>query len=192
VVVASGQIEHRSGQIVGKGSPVGGRPEADLRVDGERRHGRAVRVGPAQQGTDLAHYSAGQRDEVACRQMVVGGVGIGRGRADGCGGYDVGCGRCPQDPLGDASVPALLDQLHQAVRLERLEVVADLLARETDAHGELCGGARNSQLAQQPGADRIQYGSGRPGVFDDFDVLHATTMALDKNNCQGLDDSVVP
>ena len=37
VVVASGQVEHRGGQVVGEGSPVGGRPEADLRVDGQRQ-----------------------------------------------------------------------------------------------------------------------------------------------------------
>jgi hypothetical protein len=65
VVVASGQVEHRGGQVVGEGGPVSGRPEADPGVDGQGRQALAGRAGPAGEGADLAHQPTGQRDEVA-------------------------------------------------------------------------------------------------------------------------------
>jgi hypothetical protein len=67
VVVANGQVEHGGGQVVGESSPIGGRPEADLRVDGQRRQALAGRAGSARQGADLADEPAGQCDELARR-----------------------------------------------------------------------------------------------------------------------------
>jgi hypothetical protein len=52
-------------------------------------------------------------------------------------------------------VPALLGKHRQAVRLERLEVVVDLLAGDADPGREPGGGGRDSQLAEQPGPDWI-------------------------------------
>jgi hypothetical protein len=82
-------------------------------------------------------------------------------------------------------VPALLGQLHQPVRLERVEVVVDLLARDADPGGEPCGGCRNGQLAEQPGPDRIQRGGCCLRAFDDLDVLHAATVALTRKTVKG-------
>ena len=73
---------------------------------------------------------------------------------------------------------ALLGQLHQAVGLERLEVVVDLLARDADPGGEPGGGGRDGQFAEQPGPDRIQRGGGCLRALDDLDVLHVATVPL--------------
>jgi hypothetical protein len=78
-------------------------------------------------------------------------------------------------------VPALLGQLHQAVRLERLEVIVDLLARDADPGGEPGGGGRDGQLDEQPGPDRIERCGGCLRALDDLDVLHIATMPLTTN-----------
>ena len=138
------------------------------------------------EGAHLAHQSAGQRDEVARRQVVGVGVRVGRGRADGRRRHDVRRRRRLQHPLGDAPVPALLGQFHQAVRLERLEVVVDLLAREPHPGGESGGRSGDGQLAEQPGPDRIQRGGGCLRALDDLDVLHDATIPLTRNLVKGM------
>ena len=185
VVVVGDQFEHRGGQVVLEGGPVGGRAATNPRVDAQRRQALAGGVGPARQGADLAHQPAGQRDEVARREVVGVGVRVGRGRAEGRRGDDVGGRRGLQHPLGDAAVPALLGQPHQAVRLERLQVVVDLLARDADPGGEPGGGGRHGQFAEQPGPDRVQSGGGRLRVLDDLDVLHDSTVRLTRNVVKG-------
>ena len=111
---------------------------------------------------------------------------VGRGRADSRRRHDVQRRRRLEHPLGDAPVPTLLGQLHQAVCLERLEVVVHLLAREADSGRESGGGGRSGQLTEQPGPDRIQRGGGGLCVFDDLDVLHVATMPLTKNLAKGI------
>src|SRR5215213_3243074 len=64
------------------------------------------------------------------------------------------------------------------MRLERLEVVVDLLARDADPGGDPGGGGRDHQLAEKPGPDRIQRGGGCLCALDDLDVLHETSLAL--------------
>jgi hypothetical protein len=71
------------------------------------------------------------------------------------------------------------------VRLERLEVVVDLLACNADSGGEPGGGGRDGQLAEQPGPDRIQRGGGRLRAFDDLDVLHDATVPLTRKIVKG-------
>jgi hypothetical protein len=97
VVVASGQVEHRGGQVVGEGGPVRGRPEADLRVDGQGRQALAGRAGPSGEGADLAHQPPGQRDEVARRQVVVARVRVGADAVTAAGDttYDAAVAAAP-------------------------------------------------------------------------------------------------
>jgi hypothetical protein len=71
------------------------------------------------------------------------------------------------------------------VRLERLEVVVDLLACDADPGGEPGGGRRDGQLAEQPGPDRIQRGGGCLRALDDLDVLHDVTFPLTTKTVKG-------
>ena len=50
--------------------------------------------------------------------------------------------------------------------------------------GEPGGGGRHGQLAEQPGADRVQRRGGCLRAFDDLDVLHDRNRAIDKKYCQ--------
>ena len=60
----------------------------------------------------------------------------------------------------------------QAVRLERLQVVVDLLAGEADPAGERRGRRRLDAARQQPGPDRVERDCGGGGVLDHLDVVH--------------------
>ena len=91
---------------------------------------------------------------------------------------DVGRRGGLQHALGQPAVAALLGDAHQAVGLERAEVVVDLLAREADLRGQRGGRAGLGQLGQQPRADRVERDRGGGRILDHLDVVHASMTAL--------------
>jgi hypothetical protein len=82
------------------------------------------------------------------------------------------------------SLTALFDHLDEAVGLQRLQVVVDLLPGQADLGGQHGGGGRLAQLGQQPGPDGVQRDLGGGRVLDHCDILHATKIATDKLFCQ--------
>ncbi len=73
---------------------------------------------------------------------------------------------------------ALLRDRHEALGLERAQVVVDLLAGQADPAGERRRRRRLGELGQQPRPDRVQRDDRRGGVLDDFDVQHAAIESL--------------
>ena len=66
-------------------------------------------------------------------------------------------------PLGQPAVAARVGDRDEPVRLERAQVVVDLLARNPDPRGQRRGRAGLAQLGQQPGAHRVQRDRGGGG-----------------------------
>ena len=146
-------------------------------------------LGAAGEAADLAHDAAGEGDEVLRGEAIRGLLGIGRGRVERSRRDDVVRGGRLQDPLRDAAVLADLRELEQAVRLERLQVVVDLLAGDAHPGREGSGGARLHELGEQPGAGRVERDRGGRRVLDDLDILHRRHPRLDNLVCQ---DSLPP
>ena len=90
-----------------------------------------------------------------------------------------------EDPLGDAAVLAHLGELEQAVGLERLEVVVELLAGDPHPGSEGSRGSRLRELGEQPGPRRVERDRGGRRVLDDLHVLHRGHRRLDNLVCQG-------
>ncbi len=67
----------------------------------------------------------------------------------------VGGGGGDQQPLGEPAPAPLAGGLDQTVRLERAQVVVDLLARQPHALGQRRRGGGLVQLAQQPRPDGV-------------------------------------
>ena len=101
-------------------------------------------------------------------------------------GNQVGGRACPQDPLGDVALAALLHQFHQPVPLQGLEVVVHLLPGQPHLRGELRGRAGLGEFHQDAGPDGVQRRLRRGRVFDHFDVQHASSLATDSFICQEL------
>ena len=149
-----------------------GRSRSSASID-ERRD-----LAAAGQPPDLAHEPRADRDQVAGGQPVgragrVGGGRAERGRRDhvrGRGGHE--------QPLGQAAPAALLRDRHEAVGLERAQVVVDLLAGQPDPAGERRGRRRLGELGQQPRPHRVQRDDRGGGVLDHLDVQHASIEAL--------------
>lgn len=81
-------------------------------------------------------------------------VGVGGVRAQGGWRNHIARSRCLQDPLGDATVLALLGKADQAVGFERPQVVADLLTSNAGATGQGCGRRRLDET-RFPGGSRL-------------------------------------
>ena len=120
VVVAGDEIEDGRGELVGERGAIGGRLEADLRVDGEGRQALAGVVGLAGQarrprGRGGRRARSGSRaDRLIGDLLRAGAVAGDRGRR-----HDVARGGGPEHALADAAAHAHLGQLDEAVRLER-------------------------------------------------------------------------
>ena len=67
---------------------------------------------------------------------------------------------------------------HQAVRLQDLQVVVDLLPALAHAPRQLGGRGGLGQLRQQRAAYAVQRGGRGGGLFDDFDIEHEDISAL--------------
>ena len=129
-VVAGRELAHHPGEVVGERHLLIGGAETDLGVDAQRREELALGIRPAREGSDLAHDACAQRDEVTGRETVGRACRVGRlgGLAQRGGGDHIGGGGGHEQPLGEPAVTPGAGLLHQTVRLERAQVVVDLLA----------------------------------------------------------------
>jgi hypothetical protein len=126
-VVPGGEVFDRAAQFPGEGGPVGSGRETDLGVDGERGDRLTGGPGPGDQLAHLPDQPCGQAEQPPGGQLIRRPAGVGchvgqRGRGD----HIRGGGRS-QHPFSAISPPALGDQLDQAVPLQRVEVIVDLL-----------------------------------------------------------------
>ena len=176
VVVLAYQRSDRSGQFLGEGRPVCRRGEPDLAVHRER--GQAL-LGLGRAGDELAHVAhrpGRHRDQPPRRQPVrrAGGVGlhpVERRRRD-----HVGERRRSQHAFRHIALLPLFDELHEAVPLERLEVVVHVLAREAERAGQARRGAGLGQLGQQAAPHGVQGHLGCLGVFDHGHIDHEAML----------------
>ena len=129
VVVAGGEVEHRGGELVGERGAIVGGAEADLGVDRERRQPPPGRLGVRASAPTSCTIRPASGDQVAGGQAVARPARVAPPSSAMRGGRDdvAGGGRA-QHPLRDPAPGADLGQLDEAVRLERVEVVVDLLA----------------------------------------------------------------
>ena len=164
-------------QLDGERGPVLRGREPHLAVDPEGRERLAGRARPGDQLADLADQAPRDREQPARGALVRLARRIRRDRRQGGRRDHVGRGRRLEHALGAVALAALLDELHQAVALERPQVVVRLLAGEPDARRERAGGPGLGQLGEQAGADRIQRRLGGGGVVDDGDVVHGRTFS---------------
>ena len=96
--------------------------------------------------------------------------GLGRDRVRRGGGH--------QQALGQPAPLALTRRLDQAVGLQDLQVVVDLLAALADPARQLGGRCGHGQLGQERGADPVQRGGRGGRLLDDLDVEHGRIPAL--------------
>ena len=139
---------------------------------------------PGDELADLADHAPGDREQPARGALVGLARRIRRDRRQGGGRDHVGRGGRAEHALGAVALAALLDELHQAVALERPQVVVRLLAGQADARGERAGGSGLRELGEQAGADRVERGLGGGGVVDDGDVVHGCSVLTDNYFCQ--------
>ena len=151
--------------------------EPHLAVDPERRERLAGRARPGDELADLADQAPRDREQPARGALVRLARRIRRDRRQGGRRDHVGRGRRLEHALGAVALAALLDELHQAVALQRPQVVVRLLAGQPDARRERAGGPGLGQLGEQAGPDRIQRRLGGGGVVDDGDVVHGRTFS---------------
>ena len=120
VVVLGDQAGHRAGQLLGERGPVGGRGEADLAVERERGE-RLAGLGRAGDQRARRRGPAGPPAPAASARRAGRASGPGRAATAASAAGEMTYGRRggPHHPLGDVALAPLLDQLDQAVPLQR-------------------------------------------------------------------------
>src|SRR5215469_16547356 len=128
IVVSAGNGPDGVSEFRGTRGTVLRRSEAHLGIDRQRRQPLAGALRSTQRIAHLPDSASRKRDEVAARQPIGHPGRIDAGGAHRCWRYHVSLSAGSEDPLGDAAVLTLPDLDHQALVLQRLEVVSDLLA----------------------------------------------------------------
>jgi len=128
-----------------------GRGERDFRIEGEYQQSQPLALGARLHARDVADDGGGGVDQVAGGEAILGVGADGRrvaaanyGRID-----DKGVGARGEQPLDAAAALALLDELEEARRFERAQVVVDALAAERQLRGELGGRCRRAQAVEE-------------------------------------------
>ena len=110
---------------------------------------------------------------VSGREAIRTPSGIAGDRAEGCRRDDVGGGCGDEQTLGKAPPLAALGDTHQAMCLERPQVVVDLLTGNPRPGGQRGCRRRLGQFREQPAAHGLERNGCRCRIFDDLDVDHA-------------------
>ena len=136
IVVLRDQFGDGLGEFVAESGPVRCRPEANLGIHRQGRQAFARLVGATNKVAHLADDPCAQGDEIAGGQPIDFPFRI---RGDGTQGAwrnDVGSGRRHEQPFRQPAPLAFLGQPHQAVRLQRVQMIVDFLTSQADPRGQ--------------------------------------------------------
>jgi catechol 2,3-dioxygenase-like lactoylglutathione lyase family enzyme len=154
------------------------RAETHLGVNGQRgqpfaRLGRATH-----EAADFTDHPCAQCDEIARRESVDLTIRIDRDWAERIWRHHVGGGARHEQAFGQSAPLSLFGQSHQAVRLERIEVVGDLLSRQADPRGQRCRRGGCGQFREESAANGLHGHRRRRRIINDVDIEHAVRVAL--------------
>ena len=149
IVVLRNEFRDGFGEFVAESRPLRRRSEANLGIHRQCRETFARLVRTANEIADLADDACAQGDEIARGQLIDFPIRIRGDRAQGARRNDVGSGRRHEQPFCQPAPLAFLDQLHEPVRFQRVQVVGDFLPGQADPRGQRrCRGGRG-QLREE-------------------------------------------
>ncbi len=105
-------------------------------------------------------------------------MGIHGDRSQGARRNDVGRSRRHQQAFCQPAPLAFLGQPHQPVRLQRVQMVVDLLASQADPRGQRRRRGGRGQLGEESASHRLQGYGRRRRIIDDLDVEHEEIVSL--------------
>ena len=130
VVVFRGELGHCAAQLVSELGMISGGREPELGVDRQRGQWLFRQFGLACEFGDVSDHASGDRDQVSGREAIrpawIGAVVAQRG-----GRHDVTPCRGYDDAFFQTATRSLLDELDEAVRLQRPQMLVDILARDS-------------------------------------------------------------
>ena len=166
------------GEFVAERRPVRRRPEANLGIHRQGRQAFARLLRTTNEVAHLADHPCAQGDEIARGQPIDFPIRINGDRAHGARRNDVGSGRRHEQPFRQPAPLAFLGQPHQPVRLQRVQMVVDLLPSQADPRGQRRRRGGRGQLGEEPTPHGLQGHRRRRRIIDDLDVEHEEMVAL--------------
>ncbi len=166
------------GEFVAESRPVRRRPEANLGIHRQGRQAFARLFRTTNEVSHLADDPCAQGDEIARGQPIDFPIRINGDRAQGARRNDVGSSRRHEQPFRQPAPLAFLGQPHQPVRLQRVQMVVDLLPSQADPRGQRRRRGGRGQLGEESTPHGLQGHRRRRRIIDDLDVEHEEMVAL--------------
>ena len=178
IVILRNEFRDGLDEFVTESRPVRRRPKANLGVHRQGRQAFPRLFRTTNEVAHLADDACAHGDEIARGQPIDFPIRINGDWAQGARRDNVGSGRRHEQPFRQPAPLAFLGQPHQPVRLQRVQVVVDLLPSQANPRGQRRRRRGHGQLGEESTPHGLQGHRRRRRIIDDLDVEHEERVAL--------------